>query len=75
MIDLRVAQPTLAEVADGGRSSRDEREGGQNSIQSIQYTASLTQVVIFTPCVARLRDIIHRTEVNYSEVKLYFAED
>lgn len=68
MIDLRVAQPTLVEAPDGGgRASRDEREEGQK--------ASLTQVVIFTPSTARLRDIIHRAEVNYSGVKLCFAQD
>lgn len=47
MIDLRVAQPTLVEAADGGggggRASRDEREEGQNSnesIHSLSHTGS-----------------------------------
>lgn len=47
----------------------------KDRIQMRAYTASLTQVVIFTPSMARLRDIIHGAEVNYSEVKLYFAQD
>lgn len=47
----------------------------KDRIQIIAYTASLTQVVIFTPSIAPLRDIIHRAEVNYSKVKLYFAQD
>lgn len=40
-----------------------------------KYTASLTQVVIFMPSFTWLRDIIHRAEINYSEVKLYFSQD
>lgn len=77
MIDLRVAQPTLVEAADGGGGGvgLPEMREKKDRIQMRAYTASLTQVVIFTPSTARLRDIIHGAEVNYSEVKLYFAQD
>lgn len=73
MIDLRVAQPTLAEAA--GRGGLTEMREKKGRIQIRAYTASLTQVVIFTPSIVPLRDIIHRAEVNYSQVKLYFAQD
>lgn len=73
MIDLRVAQPTLAEAVDGG--GLPEMRARRRTEFNSEHTQPLSQVVIFTPCMARLRDIIHRTEVNYSEVKLYFAQD
>lgn len=73
MIDLRVVQPTLVEAADrGGLTEMREKKG---RIQIRAYTAPLTQVVIFTPSIVRQRDIIHKAEINYSEVKLYFAQD
>lgn len=73
MIDLRVVQPTLVEHAD--RGGLKEMREKKDRIQIRKYTASLTQVVIFTPSIARLRHIIHSSEINYSEVKLYFAQD
>ncbi len=57
MIDLRVAQPTLVEAADGG--GLPEMREKKDRIQIRAYTAPLTQVAIFTPSTARLRDITH----------------
>ena len=69
MIDLRVVRPTLVEAAERGGAT-EMREKTDTA-----HTASLTQVEVFTPSIPGPRDIIHRAEINYSEVKLYFAQD
>lgn len=74
MIDLRAARPTLVESADGGGlAEMREGEEGQDSDQSL-HSLSHTGSHIHT--IHRpLRDIFHRAEVNYSKVKLDFAQD